>query len=203
MLIVALVIANLVANVRAQTRVAGARERRTSLLYAMSRELAATRGFDNSRAASPSSMSPRRSRHARPCCCAGRHRAPASSARAGADPERSEAPICRSPNGYSTTAGRPGSAPTPCRPPRAVSCRSTGTQQHAGRARGPANSAAPPAAARAAPSCSRPSPARSPSRSSAPSAPRRPRPRASRWRPRACATRCSPRSRTICARRWR
>jgi two-component system sensor histidine kinase KdpD len=47
MLAVALVIANLVASVRAQTRVAGARERRTSLLYAMSRELAATRRFDN------------------------------------------------------------------------------------------------------------------------------------------------------------
>ena len=47
MLVIALVIANLVANVRAQTRVAGARERRTSLLYAMSRELAATRAFDN------------------------------------------------------------------------------------------------------------------------------------------------------------
>ena len=47
MLVVALVIANLVASVRAQTRVAGARERRTSLLYAMSRELAATRSFDN------------------------------------------------------------------------------------------------------------------------------------------------------------
>jgi len=43
MLIVALTIATLVANVRAQTRVAGARERRTALLYAMSRELAATR----------------------------------------------------------------------------------------------------------------------------------------------------------------
>jgi two-component system sensor histidine kinase KdpD len=44
MLIVALVIANLVASVRQQTRVAGARERRTALLYAMSRELGATRG---------------------------------------------------------------------------------------------------------------------------------------------------------------
>jgi two-component system sensor histidine kinase KdpD len=43
MLVIALVIANLVASVRAQTRVAGARERRTSSLYAMSRELAATR----------------------------------------------------------------------------------------------------------------------------------------------------------------
>jgi two-component system sensor histidine kinase KdpD len=47
MLIVALTIANLVANVRQQTRVAGARERRTSLLYAMSRELAGARGLEN------------------------------------------------------------------------------------------------------------------------------------------------------------
>ncbi len=45
MLLVALVIASLVASVRQQTRVAGARERRTALLYAMSRELAATRGI--------------------------------------------------------------------------------------------------------------------------------------------------------------
>ena len=44
MLIVALVIAQLMASVRQQTRVAGARERRTALLYAMTRELAATRG---------------------------------------------------------------------------------------------------------------------------------------------------------------
>jgi two-component system sensor histidine kinase KdpD len=45
MLTIALVIANLMASVRQQTRVAGARERRTALLYAMSRELAATRGI--------------------------------------------------------------------------------------------------------------------------------------------------------------
>jgi len=44
MLTVALVISNLTASVRLQARVAGHRERRTSLLYAMSRELAATRG---------------------------------------------------------------------------------------------------------------------------------------------------------------
>jgi len=43
MLIIGLGIATLMANVRQQTRVAGARERRTALLYAMSRELAATR----------------------------------------------------------------------------------------------------------------------------------------------------------------
>lgn len=45
MLIVGLVSASLMASVRQQTRVAGARERRTALLYAMSRELAATRGI--------------------------------------------------------------------------------------------------------------------------------------------------------------
>ncbi len=45
MLVVTLVIANLMASVRQQTRVAGARERRTALLYAMTRELAATRGI--------------------------------------------------------------------------------------------------------------------------------------------------------------
>ena len=43
MVVVALVIGTLVASVRAQSRVAGARERRTALLYAMSRELVATR----------------------------------------------------------------------------------------------------------------------------------------------------------------
>lgn len=47
MLIVAVTIANLMASVRQQTRVAGARERRTASLYAMSRELAATRGVTN------------------------------------------------------------------------------------------------------------------------------------------------------------
>jgi two-component system, OmpR family, sensor histidine kinase KdpD len=45
MVTIALVIANLTASVRQQTRVAGARERRTALLYAMSRELAVTRGI--------------------------------------------------------------------------------------------------------------------------------------------------------------
>ena len=46
MLTVALLIANLMASVRQQTRVAGARERRTAVLYAMSRELASTRGLE-------------------------------------------------------------------------------------------------------------------------------------------------------------
>jgi two-component system sensor histidine kinase KdpD len=47
MLVVALVIYNLTASVRLQANVAGHRERRTALLYAMSRELAATRGQEN------------------------------------------------------------------------------------------------------------------------------------------------------------
>ncbi|MDE2448909.1 MAG: sensor histidine kinase KdpD [Gammaproteobacteria bacterium] len=47
MLTIALVIATLTASVRQQTRVAGARERRTAALYAMSRELAVTRGIEN------------------------------------------------------------------------------------------------------------------------------------------------------------
>ncbi len=47
MLVVALIISNLTASVRLQARVAGHRERRTALLYAMSRELATTRGQDN------------------------------------------------------------------------------------------------------------------------------------------------------------
>jgi two-component system sensor histidine kinase KdpD len=47
MLAVTLSIGNLMANVRQQNRVAGARERRTALLYAMSRELAGTRGIEN------------------------------------------------------------------------------------------------------------------------------------------------------------
>ncbi len=83
MLVMALVIANLVANVRAQTRVAGARERRTSLLYAMSRELAATRSFDN--LARVADQARRRDlcepRHR---AAAGRRRAPAVVAGSGA-----------------------------------------------------------------------------------------------------------------------
>ncbi len=44
MLVVALIISNLTSSVRLQATVAGHRERRTAMLYAMSRELAATRG---------------------------------------------------------------------------------------------------------------------------------------------------------------
>jgi two-component system sensor histidine kinase KdpD len=52
MLVVGLVISNLTASVRLQANVSGHRERRTAMLYAMSRELAVTRGQDSmSRAA--------------------------------------------------------------------------------------------------------------------------------------------------------
>ncbi len=44
---VGIIIAQLMNSVRLQARVAGHRERRTALLYAMSRELAATRGIDS------------------------------------------------------------------------------------------------------------------------------------------------------------
>jgi two-component system, OmpR family, sensor histidine kinase KdpD len=47
MLVVALIIANLGASVRAQTRAAGARERRTTLLYGMTRELMASRSLED------------------------------------------------------------------------------------------------------------------------------------------------------------
>jgi two-component system, OmpR family, sensor histidine kinase KdpD len=47
MLVVAFAIASLTASVRQQTRIAGHRERRTAALYAMSRELARTRGVAN------------------------------------------------------------------------------------------------------------------------------------------------------------
>jgi two-component system sensor histidine kinase KdpD len=47
MLIIALVLANLMASIRLQTRIAGHRERRTAALYAMSRELAQARGADS------------------------------------------------------------------------------------------------------------------------------------------------------------
>ena len=46
MLIVALIIGGLNASVRQQARIAGYRERRTALLYAMSRQLAMARGRD-------------------------------------------------------------------------------------------------------------------------------------------------------------
>jgi two-component system sensor histidine kinase KdpD len=47
MLAVALIISGLAASVRLQANVAGHRERRTAMLYAMTRELAATRGEQN------------------------------------------------------------------------------------------------------------------------------------------------------------
>jgi two-component system sensor histidine kinase KdpD len=47
MLVVSVTMANLTANIRRQIKVASDRERRTALLYAMSRDLSATRGVTN------------------------------------------------------------------------------------------------------------------------------------------------------------
>ncbi len=47
MLLVALVISSMTVSTRHQARIAGHRERRIASLYAMSRELAATRGEEN------------------------------------------------------------------------------------------------------------------------------------------------------------
>jgi two-component system sensor histidine kinase KdpD len=57
MLIVALIIGNLNASVRLQARVAGHRERRTALLYAMTRQLAQTRGRDEMAAVATENVS--------------------------------------------------------------------------------------------------------------------------------------------------
>ena len=113
MLIVTLVIANLMASVRQQTRVAGARERRTALLYAMSRELAATRGVTN--------MARVAVRHVAEVfdCKAvvllpdanGRLHYPAKRR----SKARSSRPTCRSRNGSSIMASARVSAPTRCR----------------------------------------------------------------------------------------
>ena len=111
MLIVALIIASLVASVRAQTRVAGARERRTSLLYAMSRELAATRSATIS-LGSPSSTSPRLLPVTPWCWCRTCRRTSASTRVARHCQSACATPICRLRSGSSITVGRPDSAPT-------------------------------------------------------------------------------------------
>ena len=106
MLVVTLVIANLMASVRQQTRVAGARERRTALLYAMSRELAATRGIDSmARVAVQARRRSVRLQGSRAAAGrAGRVALPARGARGGSFVAR----ICRLRNGSSITASVPG-----------------------------------------------------------------------------------------------
>ncbi len=81
MLTIALTIATLMANVRQQTRVAGARERRTAMLYAMSRELAATRGTSSMARIAVKHVAD--VFHARPWCCC---RMPQGRLRHPADP---------------------------------------------------------------------------------------------------------------------
>ena len=131
MLIVTLVIANLMASVRQQTRVAGARERRTALLYAMSRELAATRGVDEHGAG----RGPPRRRSVRLQGCraaAGCERTTALSARSAARRIVRQARICRSRNGSSITASVQDSAPIRCRPRRRCMCRLSDERQRLG-----------------------------------------------------------------------
>ncbi len=114
MLTVTLVIANLMASVRQQTRVAGARQRRTALLYAMSRELAATRGV--------TSMAQVAVRHvAEVFDCKAVVLLPDANGRLHY-PRRIAARrivrrggSCRSPNGSSITASVQASAPIRCR----------------------------------------------------------------------------------------
>ena len=181
MLIVALVIANLMASVRQQTRVAGARERRTALLYAMSRELAATRGIAEHGA--------RRRETRRGSVrvpgggpAARRDGTAATSARAAARQARSAARTCRSRSGcvdHGQRAGL-GSDTLPAAP--ALYLPLGRRAPTARRARGAAARTASRAAARAAPSARN---IRGPdrrSRSSARSSPRRRSRRASRRR---------------------
>ncbi len=123
MLTVALVIATLMASVRQQTRVAGARERRTALLYAMSRELARTRDS--------ASMARVAVKHVaevfqcqRWCCCRTATGRASVSARAADGRARIAAPISQLRSGSPITAGAQVWAPTRCRRRRRSICRS-------------------------------------------------------------------------------
>ena len=149
MLAVTLTIGNLMANVRQQNRVAGARERRTALLYAMSRELAGTRGSDN--------MARVAVRHVAEVFDSSAvvltpdaHGTPAVSGRQLRSRARSAAPTSRWRSGSSITASAPDSAPTRCRPRRPSTCRCGGTQRSLGVLARAADQPAARAAARAA-----------------------------------------------------
>ena len=200
MLAVTLTIGNLMANVRQQNRVAGARERRTALLYAMSRELAGTRGIDNMARVAVTHvaevfdsvaivLTPDATGHlAYPV---------------GA-PSRVPcvAPISLWRSGSSITASGPGSGPTRCRPPRPSTCLCGAPSERS------VCSACcrPTGGASCCPSsggCWRRSLGRSRSPGNVPPWAKRRRSRGSPPRPKACAIRCWRRSRTICVRRWR
>ncbi len=187
MLVVALVIASLVASVRAQTRVAGARERRTALLYAMSRELAATRQRDNIARVAVKHVAETFSGHAVVLLpdSAGRLHHPARYTTA-------RKPARRRPVGgavglrsrparwprHGHAAGRGGAVPAAAR-----------RQPHAGRPCGSSRRSDAGCCCPNSSTCWRPLPDRSAWPSSAPAWPRRQRPRSSPRRPRACATR--------------
>ena len=200
MLIVALVIATLMASVRQQTRVAGARERRTALLYAMSRELAATRGsasMPRRREARRGGVSVRRRRAA-----AGRDGQAAVSARA-ADEEGSyrgaDLAVAQWVADHGRRAGL-GSDTLPAAPalylPLGEGRRALGVL--AVLPKNPRRVLLPEQRHLLETFAGQIG-----SRSSARGSPKRPKVRASRPRARACVTRCSRRSRTTCARRSR
>ena len=131
MLTIALVIANLMASVRQQTRVAGARERRTALLYAMSRELAATRGISGMARVAVSHVAEVFQCQAVVLLPDARRQA-ALSARSSARAVLSIARISPSRSGWPITVARRGSAPTPCPPRPLFICRWRDERQRLG-----------------------------------------------------------------------
>ena len=203
MLVVALVISTSTVRVRAQAEPARERERRTAALYAMSRELASTRGVDellrgggaaHRRGVRQPGGRPAPGR-GRPARCRTRPATPAG-LRAGRERAGGGAvglrarPARRA--GHRHAAGR-----------RALYLPLTRLARH-GRRPGRAARRDPRAAARAgaAPSARDLRRARRRWPSSGPGWPRRRSGRRCAPRPSGCATRCSARSRTTCARRW-
>ena len=151
MLVIALVIANLVASVRAQSRVAGARERRTSLLYAMSRELAATRELQQLGARRDQARRRDVLRAAPRCCCPMRRAACISPRSADAPDSLENADL--SVAQWVFDHGRPAGLGTDTLARRRRSVPAAhGHAANARRARRAAHPAPPLAAARAAPS---------------------------------------------------
>ena len=188
------------ASVRLQANVAAHRERRTAQLYAMSRELAATRGQE--------AMARVAVRHVSEVFdsqvvillpgAGGRLRHPRGDSISGSL-HGADLAVAEWVHGHGEPAGQ-GTHTLPASealylPLKGSQCRASACSAYCRPTRGacccPSNS-----------TCSRPSPARSRWRWSAPSSPNTRSARRSAPRPRACATRCSPRSRTTCARRW-
>ena len=119
MLLVGLVISGLAARIRMQAEAARQREQRTAALYAMSRELASTRGLERAPRRSPCGTSAR-SFAARSSCC---FPAPdgGSLASWAADSSRSIRTSSAWRSGCTSTTSRRGSARPPCpAPPRSI-----------------------------------------------------------------------------------